>query len=1078
MDDPKKIREVISYFVDAVINNQSLIDPFIWDVYCGYSYYSAEQIVPPGMKDNQRANRLNLTNNYILEYDKQKLAFKKTQNATGTDAYLFEVPDFSNKDEPKNYQVFYLLNRKADLVYDDAEEFAKCRMGYNSLTELPESIRKRLYSQPLNKLIAPKNIDGLDFVSSEGSVQFFITAAMYATYDISTPEVKYYEKYIDPKSKIFSHEKLSDDYLLKNFKPFELEIDELYLWLTIVNKSGDLIHTQLIKCKLDIDKYVDKKEVCVFFDFLVQDGETLSSFAYYNELDTLLNTIKDQSPKLSAIFFYSMDGCKDLHKNLRGQEIIIKDLNLKFDASEQVVDVISELQELFGEEDRTRLMEDPLYQDFNCVNWLTELIELKFKNPWIEVYWNVAADKPIVGVDRNRLFLNELSAEANALPDGPLKTSIKAAYTLAEKDDNVIFVKRGYRYATNVSIIGSDSHYVYLWHADSGILTRMPLSIFWRGFVITELSKDIHSRTEGILAFTLFYLGIAAFAATAAVAAGAGLVAAISIPIRAYLADKLKGAAINFADNFWEFKKEFIIRQHLYAIGLFLKVLPQANGKKIALVRGFLLGYSEGTFLSFLKSWQNFIDLEPSSVKAIKYGYKAVQFLDILQNHLNEIKAVLDSTASEKLLANLLQTMDELTKGITGLIGIIQFLDYDNVNELLDFYVESSKKKPITQEEWDKARKEYYDICISIVNIDFKKGKDSIQSSVDDIQKALPAIKLIVAGSIVLFISNQALAGKLTWLLMLLGVGVPLTGLHLNGTIDVPEIIKEFAGDCAKKCKEDGPLFPIWWVLENLSKYSEEKNEKIGYLVGTVVGNSTFNSKFINKKPAGDTKLWKPKQLGKSFLLSQVELGIVAPIIKIIFANYLELIELFEAKGEKVVKDSSELVSKIREIIDNLFGGEELDFLYPDEGVSFISKLITAVFELKKNLETWIVQLSKYPNITEAIDQLEALVKKTKPDKFPSLKKIMSGELEEWSKEAMLFVIVTQILGSLDYISSAFETMNEKVVKSPEVDIYRFLEILGLSTGRKHLNDTMAKYADGAADTTQFLCDDAVLAVI
>ncbi len=141
----------------------------------------------------------------------------------------------------------------------------------------------------------------------------------------------------------------------------------------------------------------------------------------------------------------------------------------------------------------------------------------------------------------------------------------------------------------------------------------------------------------------------------------------------------------------------------------------------------------------------------------------------------------------------------------------------------------------------------------------------------------------------------------------------------------------------------------------------------------------------------------------------------ILPIIKLCLFNYVILIE-------DVVKASKKEWDLIQDDIAEILKPPEefADFMEEDNNLTGVKfKIIIAI---ETRIASWMVELSKTPELTESINKMIILIDKATPDKLPSFKDLQNGkDLGEWSREAFMFVVLSHLHTSLKLFQNALE---------------------------------------------------------
>jgi len=194
----------------------------------------------------------------------------------------------------------FYVRRRADLVWDDADEMATCDFPYSAVADkLTRSVRAKVYGGSLWKIKPPADDDKNGWFDN-GS-QFVATAAAQATYDSATPEHSYYAKWIEPKpekpkDRVFTFDRLSDDYIVRNYHAYDLEKGAVHLYI------------QIGRISLVAKLYMDKQNKPAYDAIYGQGVPDVGN--YFQILASHVKALKEKNPKVqgTAWFVHSLEG--------------------------------------------------------------------------------------------------------------------------------------------------------------------------------------------------------------------------------------------------------------------------------------------------------------------------------------------------------------------------------------------------------------------------------------------------------------------------------------------------------------------------------------------------------------------------------------------------------------------------------------------------------------------------------------------------------------------------------------------------------------------------------------------------
>ena len=200
--------------------------------------------------------------------------------------------------------------------------------------------------------------------------QFYATAATQARYAIHADDQHYYPKWLAPKptaakDRVWGFDRLSDEYLQLNYRPYVLQKGVFYLYLGIGDRSllGRLYQGEHQQPKCDVILGERLPSYGDFFKILTDYRKTLSE--------------KGQQVRGAAVFVYALEGSDQPPKIAEEMPV---SANLTLTVLEQVVDPRAVVLAT-GKLDLDKLLPEQL--KYSPRDWLKELVRLRFAEPWV-----------------------------------------------------------------------------------------------------------------------------------------------------------------------------------------------------------------------------------------------------------------------------------------------------------------------------------------------------------------------------------------------------------------------------------------------------------------------------------------------------------------------------------------------------------------------------------------------------------------------------------------------------------------------------------------------------------------------
>ena len=912
-----QIKKLLLEHVEGFFNAQSDLFPESFDLFLGL-YFQDKPFSP-----DARTAQLGLTTPYYFKWDPNRVTVTDLNDATKVAFNAPNVFDGKNFTPPSE---LYMLKRRADLVWDTKEELLASRFPfYEVVTRLSHATRTKVYGTILGAIRKPEG------ESTFGSVKgFFEAAAQSATYDHTDEYANYYPKWKaadpgKPQDRVFGLDRLSDQYLKLNFIPLELQKDRVYLLIQIGGVFV-LFHlffsTQGKKRKLNRNLWMALG--------ITDDRNVLSLIAErYSELMP--------APFHPRMFFlYAVDGSFGLPNWIQPTKppgkIIFPD--------EEVIDPRYQVKQFWNlaldspDPDGTQKY---VYKD-----WVRELIRVKFSDQWVWLRDNPYGGRNTPRPNRETLFLKELR-DAAASAKGEVRKKLLAFIREAQADKTLYMVRRGSVSSKYQRIIGSDEHYVYLYHKNLGIVVRIHQEKYFEDyFAIGQFFTEIYKNTAWIIPFAK----IICWGGVAVMGVGIFGTAALAQGLRSYLSERLTSLALKPATQ--KPLKKFETELILMFVNSVLAFFPPT--RNTAIVRGFITGYTTDTFGAVFNKWYSLASLEPTSYKVLKYTYKIQAAFAQLDDQMSLLKSAVDEQTGKLLEEQFVKFLLGTWQAIIMLSSNLYYLEYDHVQPLLDILAKAGKKAPLTKQEWDRFRHD--NMLKSLTEFDkvIKDAKVDVADLYADVQGAVRMGQKAFWIANVAFAANKASGGMLTDIVVLAPLAVVGTGV---AALTNPETTYKVASATVGLFVDQ---------LMQLDKYGPKEMEQFGKLLGRLVGALTINKKLFGPKMTVRDR-WKFRNMGKrvkeGLLHDELGISFITPLIKMLLFHYVIMLEGV-IDSTKKVKDRWDTLQDEIEVI--LFGDpQEWDIFPPDEESVNLEKIARIIVKLDEMLTDWLKGLGKIP---------------------------------------------------------------------------------------------------------------------
>lgn len=1017
-----QVKKLLLDHVEGFFNSQSDLFPDLWDVHLGL--FLKDKPVSP----DARTKRLGLATPYFFKYDTTAVTVTELPDFT---KFVFDAPNvFAGNSFTPPVDLF-VLERRADFIWDTKEELLASRFPYYEVvTQLSHATRVKAYGTLLGAIRKPESD------SPAGPLKgFFEAASQNATYDHTDDFRNYYSKWLaaEPKKaeeRIFQLDKLSDQYLKLNFTPLELQRDRVYLLIFL----GDIF--VLFQLFFSGTGKKRRLNITLWKALGITDDRNVLSLISKNYPATV------PTPLPKMFFVYALDGSDGLPgwlSPVRTGKIIFPD--------QEVIDPRYHVKQVWNiphEDPDPSETKNWAYKD-----WVKELIRVKFSDQWLWLRDNPYGGRNTPRPDREKLFLKEIR-DAAAESKGETRKKLLNFIREAEGDKHLYMVRRGSKNSDYLRIIGSDEHYVYLYHKNIEIIIRINQETYFEDyFAIGLFAKVIYQNTAWIIPFAK----IISWGGVAVMGAGIFGTAALAQGARSYLSERISSAALKPAIQ--KLLRKFETELVLMFVNAVLAFFPKT--RNTALVRGFLTGYTTDTFEALFSKWYSLASLEPTSYKVLKYTYQFQAALGRLDDKLSLIKSSVDDQTAKILEDRFVKFLVSAWQAIIMLTHSLYYLDYDQIKPLLDILAKAGAKAPTTKQEWDRFRHENMLKCLLEFDKVIKDAKVDVADVYGDVQKAVQSGRKAFWLANVAFSFNKASGGMLTDIVVL----GPLVGLGI-GAAAVTNFQTTY-----KVASKTVSLFID--ELMQLEKYGPKEMEQFGRLLGKLVGALTINKKLFGPKMSLRER-WKIRNLGRrvkeSLIHGELGLGFILPLIKLLLFHYVIMIEgVIDAS--KQVKARWDTLQDEIEVI--LFGDPNTwDIFPPDEESVNLEKIARIIVKLDEILTDWLKDLGKIPDLQEKIKLMVAKLKTTTPPQVPSLEDIIDGKVgAEWSQKALTFLMFWGLHAALKQFVEALQYFTETTnPKGPvALSIAGLFELLGFQLNSDQVSTILDSNMDDLTST-------------
>jgi hypothetical protein len=1028
----------------SLFNDRHWLDPRDWNIYIGLSNSFRQAEVPNEFKNKERAKQLGVTATYGVGLVARPLTVSRA-----SDGWVgIDFPESLLRQPLVPYPSF-ILKRRADLVWDDEGELSACQFPDTRVaTALSRSVRQQAYGGALMDVLPPQAEIATAFTT--GGSAFLAAAAEKATYDPS--DGRYYPKWIKPKpssdaDRRFGFDALSDHYLKLNYLAYELQKSGVYVSL-IVREHGINLLARL---------YRDESKPGRELRYEALNVQGLPLFGdFFGIISEYLRRAPGRTvkkPRADAWFYYSIGGPDQMPAYFARTEDVA---GLSLKVLEQVVDPQYMVQSTRG-----RAWDDVEKERKNWTTraWLKELVRLRFSEQWLWFRRNPYGHM-FYSPDRDKLFLNPLKEQIKQ-SSGSIKERLQEFVTAANQDKDLYLIPRGTKFTRAKRVVGSDDAYVYLYDNDRHLLTRLPMHAFWEDRNLALMSADIFKNTQGMIPISKAIVWGGTFVMGWAVV-GTEQIAALG---RKYVVEKLTSEAVSEAIE----RAIFTLRDRLLLslLGPIMALFPKewTSGTMpinhaFHFFKGFIQGYTNDALAAMFGRWSAIARLEPAAYRTLKLMMKVEGVLRMADEKISAIKAYVDRRKAELLLHRFVAVLLDLTTGFIGFVHALKFLEYDQVKDLLGSFSDLTGEAMPTKAEWDKFRhahmletfRQYHEGIVR-EQADLAEIYADVKHSIDVVQRAVKIAEVsyilhVASGgalvALVMFVLAKAVKSTLQVTVAGAGFGIALAAVSKK----FRESMLEALADAASAI-EDNAVRAAKFVLGRSP--TVERTERLGQMIGQAYGGLTLDRGLLGKKESWAESFKGGKMTGR-ILRGQVELSLVVPILRIVLFNYVYMVE-------KVVADSrkswAEFEEKLEEIL--IGDGKFSDIIEDDRGLT-PANVLRIVSLVDTTIQGWLTQLSQDPELATKIGLIAEKLKSVTPQQLPTLRDLREGKFAEggWSREAILFVLLSHLQASLRFIAQSIEAMHTPITADdPQLSIAFLLGLLGFQQGEAEVMEVL-----------------------
>lgn len=475
------------------------------------------------------------------------------------------------------YHTFAGLIDRVDLVWDDLEEAR--RAGFLKM-------HSWVFKYPPPRPLFARNINAIDPLDEDmrDVRDFRKYLYWYGTYENGSGN--YYQKWradepVDRDDREYRPTKLSKQYLQECFHEWVLQRDESYLLLEL--PGADMLYR--LSYRTPTGRRTRELEV----------KEVLRR----HRLGDVTNAPPEIPPQIHAVLFHALDGARSLPAQLGPRSRI----RIRGSTTGRHAYDYKALLSWYLESDEL----------------LTGLDEEACFDLFVDIFFPDVI-YPVQGaykyVEKSTYSSSELAGLAGAALE-PVRRLLDEMERTAGTAPAMRYAIQGWEYgrtdATKRRLIGiSPTEFVYEWHVEKSIVTRMPLGKWLAENAEEEFLREIYERTKHIIPYAQVVVWGGVAAAGGAVIGGAALSVVARQTIRGLIANETAKRVTKEAIR--------TAAPHLVAVILdrLASLLPPTRSVPVEFTRGFLHGFGAGAVTHYLEN------LDKRAERQLKKLYKDV----------------------------------------------------------------------------------------------------------------------------------------------------------------------------------------------------------------------------------------------------------------------------------------------------------------------------------------------------------------------------------------------------------------------------------------------------------------------
>jgi len=502
-----------------------------------------------------------------------------------------------------------------------------------------------------------------------------------------------------------------------------------------------------------------------------------------------------------------------------------------------------------------------------------------------------------------------------------------------------------------------------------------------------------------------------------------------------------------------------------------------------AFADGFFTGYLVNTLTdSFFRGVvENGIKGGIKEYRYYVWAKRIYAAVDKVQEVVQTLEGELDKKSIDKGMALFKDAIGHLGQGVLLLVSALYYSDYDEANQALEVFGSGPDDEPPPDPaHWElEAGAQLAHIAEKILA---KLG------DVDDLLASLKSSKTLKVGiTIAILHPHVWKAISDTW------QNRPFTWKKWEVKYIRPArpaiimvVLASMVGALVYLDDQtDGAFFDttgdlIWGLVEDLPGKDVKQAKVFGEIIGNVLGVFAFNS-FTHKAPtfANKKKKWATKTTGEKWaalldtpffgtsLAHNMKIGVVGPILKLVFKRYVSLYQRLKDKGVFALDHTEETIGQFLSVVDdaalekrNL--GHLKYFRTEEESVGFsLERLVTILFRLRtmlaRDLQHYLEAAYNVPEMKEMLaDDLEAFQKLAKDSG-------LSAAVEGHAHTAYKLMTV-QLHAAVSHLEDALKALMTGFTSKSAMSWLKLLGELGLDIAVEEAEDALKRESERLKD--------------